>query len=345
MFTPWLVPSVISPEPFTGRLGGGLHAGTHGLRAGLIGLDVELADQVRTHLFAHEWDFGDLAFGDLGNLRKPTAEVAIPLLRELLQAGIIPLLIGGSERLVPVQYQAFTELNREIGLFVIDQYISLNPGVLDDAVYRERLPAYRLMHAGSQRHLVSAEVRDLFAACHYELTGLGRARAEVRDLEPPIRDAEVMTVHIGSLARHEAPAQPGLNASGLSLLEAGQLVYYAGASDRLQSFGLFGYEPAAATVADRTLTAAAYAQLAWYFLHGLSQRVGDFPVTSEGLVAYVTHTAEVGRLTFWKSPLTGRWWLELPAAQRLLACSEADYQRTVEGAGLSERLLTVLSRY
>jgi hypothetical protein len=351
MYTPWLSPSEISPSTFSGRLGGRLSGRGDGLRVAIIGLDGGFADQVRIQLFGHYWDFGDLSVGDLGNLRKPTPQVAIPLLRELLQAGVVPLLIGSEERLLAAQYQAFAELNRPIGLCVVDQYISLHPGTLDAAVDRDRLPVFHLTHIGSQRHVVDPGLRQLFQRRSFERYGLGRARAGLRDLEPPIRDAEIITINIGALTRQEAPAQAGLHASGFSLLEAGQLAYYAGASDRLSSFGLFGYQGEEAEDADRQLTAAAYAQLAWYFLHGVSQRTGDFPVTTEGLVAYATHAGEIGELTFWKSRATGRWWLEVPgngpapAGGRLVACSETDYLEAVKEGRMSERLFTAFSRF
>ena len=55
------------------------------------------------------------------------------------------------------------------------------------------------------------------------------------------------------------------------------------------------------------------AQWIWYFTEGYYQRLGDFPISNKGLTEYVVDwKGEMEKLTFWKSPRSGRWWLQVP---------------------------------
>ncbi|MCP9237332.1 hypothetical protein NMA52_15350 [Lewinella sp. JB7] len=361
MYSTWLSPTSVDRSNFASatvahRLGDKPSTAT---RVALIGLNAATADGVRRQLYAHYWDFGNLEIVDLGNLRKQTTDFAIPLLRELHSASIVPVLLGDDEHMQRAQYLAFGELNRQVGIFAIDRRVSLRPegaeepaGALDAAIHRTQSPVYHLAHAGSQRHLLHPALEYVFASRHFESYPLGQARADLADLEPGIRDADLLALHIGAISWSEAPAQGGYHPSGFTLQEAGQLCYYAGNSDRLSSFGLYGFDAAHPGEDAQRLTAAAYAQLVWYFLHGLSRRAGDFPITLTGMAEYVVETSLAGRLTFWRSPRTGRWWVQVPvdayrgeARNRLIACSYQDYLVTSKEGKLPDRILQAFSRY
>lgn len=351
------VPATDLPDYTVGRHLSEFTAG--GVRAVLLGVDAGLANGVRDHLYRMAWDFEALKLADLGNLRKQTVDFAVPLFRELYASGILPIIIGGRGRLLAAQYLAFAELNRQVGLCHVDGRIQLHAHppeqsreVLDRAVHRSDRPAFHLAHLGSQRHLVDPALDGLFLSRHYERVSLGQGRSELAELEPAIRDADVFALDLGAVLAAEAPAQSGQYPSGFSLQEAGQLTYYAGNSDRLTSFGIYGYDAADCTERECRRTQAAQAQLVWYFLHGLSRRAGDFPVTTAGLVEYVVDSRVTDRLTFWRSPRSNRWWVQVPVEQpdgeernRLVACSYGDYLQVSQRGELPERLHLAFSRY
>ncbi|WP_116124588.1 hypothetical protein [Lewinella sp. IMCC34183] len=362
MYTNWLTP----PPPPVADLPG--YALGHRLSAtppqaarfALIGASAAAADGIRRHLHAYAWDFGVLPLTDLGNLRKQTVEFTIPLLRECFASGLLPVVLGGTTELLRAQYLAFAELNRQVGLCHVDSTIRLRPegggagrpAVLDSAVHRDRSPSFHLAHLGSQRHLVDPRLDGLFLRRHFERVTLGQSRGQLSELEPAIRDADVLAFDLSALSATEAPAQRGRCPSGLTVQEAGQVVYYGGNSDRLASFGLYGYTPDGCTERERTLTEAAQAQLVWYFLHGVSRRAGDFPATTEGLVEYVVDSKVTDRLTFWRSARSNRWWVQVPVEQvngeernRLVACSYDDYLKVSQQGQLPERLHLAFSRY
>ena len=362
MYTPWLQATGYSPgELPQGSFGKQLgKAPTPETQVALVGLDALTADRVRGHLYRHFWDQGDLRVIDLGNLRKQNADFAVPLIRELHTSRILPVLIGGTAAAAPAQYLAFADLNREVGLGVIDSAVRLAPhpspdvqsAYLDRAVHRNTPPPFHLAHIGDQRHLSDPRLDPLFHERNFERYPLGRSRADLTELEPAIRDVDCCILNICSVLAAEAPAQEVLTPSGFSLQEAGQLAYYAGNSDRLSSFGIYGHAPGQFEAYASEVTAAAYAQLIWYFLHGVSRRHADFPATTTGLVEYVVDSKSADRFTFWRSPRSNRWWVQVPLDRhpgedrnRLVACSYADYLATSQDGNLPDRLFHAFSRY
>ncbi len=323
----------------------------------IVGLDEEFAEKTRQALFKLSWNFGKLKIADLGNVRKNTPDFVIPLLRELQNSGIIPIVIGGDAAMFRAQYQAFQEVNRQVSVVMIDQLIRLSPApskakqyVLNPAVHAKRRKFYHLSHIGAQQHLVDPAVFDLLEASHFEFVRLGAARTQLKELEPLIRNADLLGLDISAIKYFEAPAQIGHQPSGFNLEEATQLCRYAGMSDKLQSFGLYGQDEQA-SVSELSVTAAAYAQLIWYFIDGYASRKGDFPASVKGLTEYVVDLKDYDRITFWKSPRSGRWWIQAPAGKRegeerhrLIPCSYNDYLKACQQE-LPERLIQAFRRF
>lgn len=358
MYSPWLHATQKPPADLPAHsLGKHLKPRARKIAVAIIGVDADVAEKTRRHLYATSWDFGKLTVRDLGNFRKTTTDFMIPLLRELHTAGITPLLLGSDQAAFTAQYLAFAELNRQISLLSIDRTIRMSPEAgkvlpLDNAVHTKGRQRFHLSHLGAQQPLINPAVQDIIAAQAYEAISLGPAKARLFALEPLLRDADLVGLDICAVNHHEAPARPGFFPSGFSLQEASQLAYYAGNSDKLASFGLYGLDPAAGTERDTEITAAAYAQLAWYFLQGFSRRQGDFPVTTKGMVEYVVDIAGYNRLTFWRSPRSNRWWVQIPdgrqngeARHRLVPCSYEDYLEASKQQTLPERLLAAFRRY
>jgi hypothetical protein len=358
MYDPWLLaPAKPSADLAAHTLGKHLRQRSRKIAVAIIGIDAEIAEKTRPHLYATSWDFGKLVVRDLGNLRKTTPDFVIPLLRELHSAGITPILIGGDDRAFEAQYLAFAELNRQVSLLHVDRTIGLSPqgpadGVLDNAVHEKGRRRFHLTHLGAQQHLTDPAIQELCEGQAYETVSLGPARGDLSALEPLLRDADLVGLNIRAINHTEAPARTGFHPSGFSLQEATQLAYYAGNSDKLSSFGLYGHNLAIGTPTDTELTAAAYAQLAWYFLHGFSRRQGDFPVSSKGMLEYVVDLEGFDRLTFWRSPRSNRWWVQVPAQNRkgeerhrLVPCTYQDYLTASGKQTLPDRLVAAFRRY
>lgn len=358
MYTPWLkAPAKPAATLPAYTLGKHLRPRARKIAVAIIGVDAEVAKKTREHLYSSSWSFGKTLIRDLGDLRKTTSDFVIPLLRELHSGGITPILIGGDQKAFTAQYLAFAELNRQVSLLSIDRTIALTPTtssdqVLDNAVHSKGRKRFHLTHIGAQQHLIDPAIHDLFEAQAYEAVSLGPARGNLSALEPLLRDADLLGLNICSVNHTEAPARSGFSPSGFALQEASQLAYYAGNSDKLSSFGLYGLDTSVGTATDVALTAAAYAQLIWYFLHGFSRRQGDFPVSNKGLMEYIVDLQGFNHLTFWRSPRSNRWWVQVPshnkkgeARHRLVPCTYEDYLTASGKQTLPDRLVAAFRRY
>jgi hypothetical protein len=154
--------------------------------------------------------------------------------------------------------------------------------------------------------------------------------------EPLFRDSDLVSIDMSSLRASVAidVAHPGPN--GFNEEEICALARYAGISDKVSSFGIFGLKSA---VTEQTnITAMLAAQVVWYFLEGVSARKGDYPVSSTksyDRFAVLINDGEE-ELVFYRSPLSGRWWMEVPlhsidslskTRSVLVPCTQADYDQ------------------
>jgi formiminoglutamase len=323
----------------------------------LIGLDATAADAVRTALYPLSWPFGDLAFTDLGNLRKTNQDFVIPLLREVMDSQLFPIIIGGNPNLFYAQFQSFLNLRDLVSLVLIDEQVPISTdGKKSSAKYLNHLLRHRkesIFHLGligAQAHFSDPTVLDWLEEHHYEYLRLGLARENLAEVEPMLRDADIVALHLDALKQADAPGQLNPSPSGFFLEEAAQLCRYSGMSDKLRSFGIYGIDSGA----KRKLpaTAQAVAQLIWYFTEGYHQRLGDYPVTNKGLTEYVVDwKGKEEKLTFWKSPRSGRWWLQVPTKtsrkqqrHRLIPCSYSDYKKATQQE-LPDRLWNAFRRF
>ena len=99
------------------------------------------------------------------------------------------------------------------------------------------------------------------------------------------------------------------------------LARYAGMSPVVNSFGIYGYQPAGDA---SELTAQQISQMIWYYIDGINKGKLEAALKErDSFYEYNTAFAEVETL-FLQSKRTGRWWMQLPDT-RFIACSYKDY--------------------
>ena len=103
-------------------------------------------------------------------------------------------------------------------------------------------------------------------------------------MEPLIRDADLLSIHLAALKQSDLPAVSHPTPSGFLLEEACKIARYAGMSDKLKAMGIFGFRK---SIDRKAQTAQAIAQMIWYFMDGFYHRKNDFPVSTDGLVEYI----------------------------------------------------------
>lgn len=173
---------------------------------------------------------------------------------------------------------------------------------------------------------------------------LGQMRSYFAECEPYIRHADCCFFNLDSVRFSDAPAQPNPSTSGLTSEEACHIARYAGQASRMKLFWLYNFEPEHDT---RQVTADLAAQMMWYFADGIEERKDPMPVDVSRLQAYIVEFDKLDiPLTFYKSPVTDRWWVSgsIDLDTKPIPCSIRDYESARKGE-LSQRLLELLHVY
>ena len=285
---------------------------------------------------------------DLGNLKrgntvKDTYFALTSTVTELLNANIIPVILGGSQDLTYANYQAYQSLGQIINIVSIDNMFDLgkSEGELSSQSWLSSIilhqPNYLFNYAniGFQTYFIDQEALKLMNNLFFDTYRLGIVRADLEEVEPIVRNADVLSFDISSVRNSDAPGNRNTTPNGFYGEEACQIVRYAGLSDKLSSIGFYEYNP---KFDHDGQTAHLIAQMIWYFMEGFYSRPHDFPFRNEEdyLKYHVTVSDHQQNITFYKSKKTDRWWMEipLPADQRakyerhyLVPCSYKDYQQ------------------
>jgi formiminoglutamase len=324
----------------------------------LIGIDADSADAVRAQLYPMMFAFKHLKGADLGNVRNSDPSFWIPLMTELIQSGICPVCIGSDENTLWGLFQAYQHHKSPINLTILDEKMRFIPKTADETTpsiwqrILEDRPSH-LFHCnvlGYQSHDTSPLALRFFDQKAFEHMRLGKLKANLEEAEPFIRDADLMCLNVAALKKIEAPAQLSANPSGLWLEEACQVARYAGMSDKLTAFGVYGFKIEANRLSD--VTAQVVAQMIWYFMEGFYNRKQDYPIGMRNLTQYVVDVKEFDfQITFWKSAKSGRWWVQIPVKtrkkqerHRLIPCSYNDYLLACQDQ-LPERLFNAYRRF
>ena len=312
----------------------------------LVGLDINTTNTVRKYLYKFNNIF-NISVVDLGDVLKKKPSFYIPVITELIQSGIIPIIIGDDAPFLQAQFQAYKPLKQVINIVSIERDLSPD--------WKEILETKKshLLHAsilGHQSHVANKEILTTLETKDADLVRLGRIRQGIDEVEPIIRYADMISLNLNVMKQAEVPAQANPSPSGLHIEEACMLLRYAGLSDKTSSLGIQGFR------LDKDIdgqTAQAIAQLIWYFMEGVANRKRDFPVSLDNMTEYIVDYKHYGyQLTFWRSNKSGRWWMQIPAKSekektsrhRLIPCSYQDYQLASDGK-VPDRLIKAFNRF
>ncbi|TNE61960.1 MAG: hypothetical protein EP344_05565 [Bacteroidetes bacterium] len=328
-----------------------------GVQIALVGAGEKEANAVRTAFYRTMHLFPKGSIADLGNLRRSEPGLLIPVMNELLRGKILPVLLARQDTLAHAQFRAYQEFKSLVNLAVIDEIMRLGNPKKDPPEQSVYTPLFQPRHpllfhfglVGYQTHQTVPAWIDFLQKNHFDVLRLGKSRAAIEETEPVLRDADLLTFHLGALKQAEAPGVTDPTPSGYFVEEACQLCRYAGMSDKLSSFGIYGYQ---LEHDHDQQTAQAVSQMVWYFLEGFFNRKNDYPASKNDLVEYIVDFRKLNyQLTFWKSSRSGRWWMQTPVNTKkqhqrhyLIPCSFLDYQAACREE-LPDRLMQALSRF
>lgn len=284
---------------------------------------------------------------DLGNLMRghtidDTYFALTTILVELLERNIVPVILGGSQDLTFATYKAYEKLGRIINIAAVDAQFDLGHSgeKLDARSYMSHIilqqPNYLFNYTniGFQTYFVDQQAITLMKNLYFDTYRLGMVRANMEEVEPMVRNADMISVDIGAVRASDAPGNGNTSPNGFYGEEICQIMRYAGLSDKLTSLGLYEVNP---RLDRQSQTAQLAGQMIWYFIDGFYSRKGDFPPDKKkDMVKYtVTLKDFKDEVVFYRSNKSERWWMEVPIRSKqreryerhhLVPCSYQDYQ-------------------
>lgn len=312
-----------------------------------VGCD-SAADHIRPFLYQlHEGQWGNLPIADLGNLYKGERHVdTLALLKdvaaELMRQGILLVTIGGSQELTFAQYRAYDDSEHPVNAVCIDARLDVgsegrdldHQSFVSHMVLQEPHNLYNFTNLGYQTYFNNPEEIKLIDKLFFEAVRLGQLQNQIVRAEPYLRDADLVSIDLGAVRQSYNPGTFYTSPHGFSGEELCAMTRYAGMSDRLTQLGLFEFNP---RLDHHGQSAHLCAHALWYFFEGVSLRFGDFPVGSRAdYQKFTVLVDDEDTLNFFKSPSSGRWWLEIPknadgSRQALVPCDHEDYQEALSG--------------
>lgn len=302
-------------------------------------------DEIRKHLYPL-FNNNRLRIADLGNIRqglevKDTYFAVKSVVAGMLEANVVPLVIGGGQDLTWPIYMAFESLGRIINMVSVDS--KFDHGNSDEMIDSEsylskiilRKPNFLFNYAnlGYQSYFVDPKAINLFKSLFFDVHRLGIVRQNLEEAEPVIRNADFLTFDISSIRQSDAPGNANASPNGFYGEEVCQLLRYTGMSNKLSCAGFFEFNP---HYDSHGQTAKLLAQMIWYFLEGFDNRCEDFPNEKHPkYIKFIVNVQGINEdLLFYKSKLTDRWWMQLPVSEDnatrlrrhiLVPCSYNDY--------------------
>jgi arginase family enzyme len=261
---------------------------------------------------------------------------------ELVGQNVIPVIIGGSQDLTFANYQAYQSLGQIINIVAVDPIFDLGKteheltaqSYLSEIILHQPNFLFNFANIGYQSYFIDQDALALMKNLFFDTYRLGIVRQNLEEVEPIVRNADIMSFDVSSIRKSDAPGNINATPNGFYGEEACQIVRYAGLSDKLSSIGFYEVNP---DLDVHGQTSHLVAQMIWYFMDGFYQRAQEFPFRNEDdYIRYrVTITDHKEEIVFYKSKRTDRWWMEipLPAEQKLkyerhylVPCSYQDYQ-------------------
>jgi formiminoglutamase len=291
-------------------------------------------DIIRKHLYQLYYWHPDVKISDIGNIRsgsdlKDTYAAAKTVIAALLENKKTVIILGGSHDLTLPQYGAYAQLNSIVDACCIDSMVNLhiNSVLRSENFLMEMLtgePNYirHYNHLAFQSYFVHPEMLQIMDNLRFDCFRLGKVKENLENMEPVIRDSNMMSIDIAAMAQSAAPCN-NLSPNGLNGEEMCTLTRFAGMSDKLNSIGIYGYRPEKDV---QELTAVQIAHMIWYFIDGKNKSKSEAPLTQrDSFNEYHTAFNEVDTV-FLQSKKTGRWWMQLPN-EKFIACSIDDYHQ------------------
>jgi arginase family enzyme len=292
-------------------------------------------------LYPGNWNVSivDLGSVDAGKSIEDTYFVVKKLVEELVKKKITPIIVGGSQDLTYAMYRAYDNLDQMVNLVSVDSKFGfakedslVSNSFLSKIIVEEPNNLFNYANIGFQTYYNSQEEIDLIEKLYFEAYRLGEVSNNIAVAEPVFRDADLVSVDMNAVQSSYSGNNKEFSPNGFTGKEICALARYAGISDKVTSFGIFNFN-------SNTNEVVLITQMLWYFIEGFCFRSNEYPFgTKENYIKYIV-LIEDEELVFYKSNITGRWWIEIPfltnvnnklKRNTLLPCMHEDYLAACE---------------
>ena len=290
------------------------------------------ANCIRKQLYQLHYWHTDVVIADIGNIKtgatlNDSYAAVKTVLAELLRMKKTVVLLGGSHDITLAQYFAYKELQQVVEATCIDASINLkgeNPlrseNFLLEMLTGEPNLVKHYNHIGFQSYFVHPRMLETMDKLRFDCYRVGTAKENLDEMEPVIRNTHLLSFDISAIKYSDSPASSE-SPNGFTGEEACILARFAGMSNRVNSFGIYGYLPQNDI---KELSAKQISQMLWYFIDGKSRSKQEAAIEDRDYFnEYHTSFTEVESI-FLQSKKTGRWWMQLPN-KKFIPCSYKDY--------------------
>ena len=308
------------------------------------------ADIIRKQLYRLHYWHTDIKIADAGNIEVGASiadsyAAVRTVLEELYRLNKTVVILGGSHDVTLAQYHAYRILNKVVEATCVDAEINLKgesmvpaENFLMEMFTGEPNILKHYNHIAFQSYFVHPRMLQTIDKLRFDCYRLGNVQHDIEEMEPVLRNSNMLSFDVSAIKYSDAPTNKNCP-NGLTGVEACMLTRFAGMSNNLSSFGMYGYNPKDDT---EEITAKQIAQMVWYFIDGRHKMAQESTLEErQNFNEYHIVFAEINTL-FLQSKRTNRWWMQLPNG-KFIACSHNDYL-TAGKNELPERWLRVQER-
>ena len=287
---------------------------------------------------------------DLGTLRlmpkrKESFDLIVEVCTDLIDKGIIPIVIGGGQDISYAIYKSYAKLQKTITLCSADSMfnIGLQSDKLKSRSFFSKVISYKPNHLfnyinlGYQRFFVKPEEIDLLSGLNFELYRLGYIKNNMHQVEPLLRNTDFLSFDMSSVKSSCFMSNVYSTPNGFDGEEACKITRYAGISDKVSCLGIFEYNQ---ELDGSNQGSQLISQMIWYFVEGYKSRKNELNPNINNCIKYtIAFEDEQTEIEFYKSNTSGRWWMGVPFKNPntgsfdnyFVACSYDDYQQANKG--------------
>lgn len=308
----------------------------------------DAATFIRQKLFFLKKGQAHYKIADLGNLR-PGVDLLetyhrIRTIGEyLMKQQILPIFIGGTHNLDYGQYLSYEGMNKLVSMLTVDAKIDMEDEGMPNDIHSQDIilhqPNFLFNYSqlAYQSFLTDRDLVNVMEKLYFDHVRLGRLRDNFKEIEPLIRNADLLSFDVCAIQSADAPGAADAQPFGLTAEEACQICWFAGMNEKLSSFGIYGYQPFYDD--SKNKTASVIATMIWYFIEGFYHRKDSLSFKSTDYIKYtVSLDSKPSILFFYKSKLSGKWWMEIPKSEQekfdrdtIIPCSYQDYLTAQKG--------------